>query len=171
MDEICRRLKQARKAKGLTQQQVADHLNIHRTTYTKIETGQTELSIFSFGRLADLLEVDALWLLGKTPEKEPLESTRPQLMKTLPDASKDLTLFGEIEKCFPEMKKKVAPGVLKAFAASSYDHLILYSLRFTYVIRYCVLNAHPHIRIIAKKHGVDDIYLLVTRLFYVYINR
>ena len=65
MDEICRRLKQARKAKGLTQQQVANHLNIHRTTYTKIETGQTELTLSVLGKLVRLLEVDMAWLLDE----------------------------------------------------------------------------------------------------------
>ena len=55
-------LKAARKAAGLTQQQVADALPIHRTTYTKYETQSVEPPFPVLRKLADLLgvTVDAL---------------------------------------------------------------------------------------------------------------
>ena len=50
-------LKRARKAKGLTQQQVADHIHIHRTTYTKYETQSVEPPFPVLRLLADFLQV------------------------------------------------------------------------------------------------------------------
>lgn len=50
-------LKAARIAAGLTQQQVADHIHIHRTTYTKYETQSVEPPFPILRLLADLLRV------------------------------------------------------------------------------------------------------------------
>lgn len=47
-----------RKLTGMTQQQIADRLNINRTTYTKYETGASEPSIEMLKRIAELLDVD-----------------------------------------------------------------------------------------------------------------
>ena len=58
-----------RKLAGLTQQQVADRLNLNRTTYTKYETGASEPSIEILKALAAILEVDASLLL--TDEMDP----------------------------------------------------------------------------------------------------
>lgn len=57
-------LKTARKAKGLTQQDVADRLGVHRTTYTKYETNVAEPSLALLRELAVLLEVSADELLS-----------------------------------------------------------------------------------------------------------
>ena len=58
-----------RKLAGLTQQQVADRLNLNRTTYTKYETGASEPSIEILKALAAILEVDVSLLL--TDEMDP----------------------------------------------------------------------------------------------------
>ena len=58
-----------RKLAGLTQQQVADRLNLNRTTYTKDETGASEPSIEILKALAVILEVDVSLLL--TDEMDP----------------------------------------------------------------------------------------------------
>ena len=58
-----------RKLAGLTQQQVADRLNLNRTTYTKYETGASEPSIEILKALAVILEVDVSLLL--TDEMDP----------------------------------------------------------------------------------------------------
>lgn len=43
---------------GLTQQQIADALNINRTTYTKYETGVSEPSFEFLGKISKILGVD-----------------------------------------------------------------------------------------------------------------
>lgn len=47
-----------RKLTGMTQQQIADRLNINRTTYTKYETGGSEPSIEMLKRIAKVMDVD-----------------------------------------------------------------------------------------------------------------
>ena len=53
-----------RKLTGLTQQQIADALNLNRTTYTKYETGVSEPSIEILKKIAELLEADLSLLLS-----------------------------------------------------------------------------------------------------------
>ena len=59
-----RNLAYFRKLTGMTQQQVADRLNINRTTYTKYETGASEPGIEILKRIADVLEVDVSTLVS-----------------------------------------------------------------------------------------------------------
>lgn len=60
------RLKAAREAAGLTQENVAQMLHIHRTTYTKYECDKAEPPIEVLVKLTDVLEVSADSLL--TPQ-------------------------------------------------------------------------------------------------------
>lgn len=60
-----------RKLEGLTQQQMADRLNINRTTYTKYETGDSEPSIEILKRIADVLDVNVSLLVS---DESPLDS-------------------------------------------------------------------------------------------------
>ena len=50
-------LKKARKEKGLTQQQVADRLNICLRHYKKIESGETGGSIEIWDKLEDMFNI------------------------------------------------------------------------------------------------------------------
>ena len=54
-----------RKLSGLTQQQVADAINLNRSTYTKYETGVSEPSFEILKKIADVLNVDLPSLLKK----------------------------------------------------------------------------------------------------------
>ena len=58
-----------RKLAGLTQQQVADMLNLNRTTYTKYETGASEPSIEILKRIADTFGVEVSELLDEAPDQ------------------------------------------------------------------------------------------------------
>lgn len=57
-----------RKLSGLTQQQVAQMLNLNRTTYTKYETGASEPSIEILKQLAEILNVNVAQLLEDESE-------------------------------------------------------------------------------------------------------
>ena len=54
-----------RKLAGLTQQQMAEALNINRTTYTKYETGDSEPSVEMMRYISALLHVDIGVLLSE----------------------------------------------------------------------------------------------------------
>ncbi|MBQ9859065.1 MAG: helix-turn-helix transcriptional regulator [Clostridia bacterium] len=56
-------LKAARKAAKMTQQQVAEQIPIHRTTYTKYETQNVQPSLEHLCRLAEILNVSIEGLL------------------------------------------------------------------------------------------------------------
>ncbi|MBQ9859254.1 MAG: helix-turn-helix transcriptional regulator [Clostridia bacterium] len=69
------RLRLLRRQAKLTQQAVADYLQIHRTTYTKYETRCVTPDQEGLVRLATLFGVTVDYLLG-CPEKEP----EPQML-------------------------------------------------------------------------------------------
>ena len=58
-----------RKLAGFTQQQVAEMLNLNRTTYTKYETGASEPSIEILKKIAETFDVEVGDLLGEVPEQ------------------------------------------------------------------------------------------------------
>lgn len=53
-----RRLKQYRVACGITQEQIAEKLNINRSTYTKYETGVSEPSFDLLSRIVSIFGTD-----------------------------------------------------------------------------------------------------------------
>lgn len=59
------RLLYLRKQAGLTQQAVADALNIHRTSYTKYETGVASPDHRGLALLAELFGVSVDYLVGR----------------------------------------------------------------------------------------------------------
>ena len=61
------RLVALRKKAGLTQQAVADRLNIHRTAYTKYETSGVTPDQKGLMRLAELFGVTVDYLIGHEP--------------------------------------------------------------------------------------------------------
>lgn len=63
------RLKQARRAAGLTQQFVADSLGILLRSYQRYERGESEPSLFYLVSLAVVIGVSTDYLLGLTDER------------------------------------------------------------------------------------------------------
>lgn len=66
------RLQSARKARGLTQQEVADHLQVARTTVTAIEKGERMIRPDELIALAKLYQESVHRLLRQSPKQEPL---------------------------------------------------------------------------------------------------
>ena len=56
---------------GMTQQQVAEYLNVKQNTYSQYEIGVLNYPIDVLCRLADLYQVSVDYLLGRTDEKKP----------------------------------------------------------------------------------------------------
>lgn len=52
------RIQDYRKAAGVTQQQVADHIGIAQSNYAKFERGNMGLNIESISKIADFFKVD-----------------------------------------------------------------------------------------------------------------
>lgn len=64
MEILSKRIKELRKAAGLTQQETAKRLNIALPTYTRYEYGQREPSATTIAAMARLYKVSADYLLG-----------------------------------------------------------------------------------------------------------
>ncbi|MDR0325082.1 MAG: helix-turn-helix domain-containing protein [Oscillospiraceae bacterium] len=63
------RLRELRKQNGLTQDEVAAHLNIARVTYSRYESSDNEMTYESLALLADLYSVSVDCLLGRSSPK------------------------------------------------------------------------------------------------------
>lgn len=60
------RLKEARKAKNLTQRRVADALNVTAATYNRYEKGVLSPDPIALSKLAEIFDVSVDYLLGRT---------------------------------------------------------------------------------------------------------
>ncbi|MEK5288775.1 helix-turn-helix domain-containing protein [Streptococcus sp. FSL R7-0212] len=86
------RLKELRKAKGLTQAELAKILNTNQSQYGKYENGKTKLSLENSKILANYFGVSTPYLLGldETPTLKDSDSTQDNLELS------NLTLFQKI---------------------------------------------------------------------------
>jgi transcriptional regulator with XRE-family HTH domain len=56
---ICRRVKALRIHAGMTQSDVAEHMSISQAAYSRLETGEVEISVLKLLELCDLYGVKA----------------------------------------------------------------------------------------------------------------
>jgi len=68
MNKFSQRLKELRLENGMTQQQVADLLNIKQQSYIRYEYGTGEPSINTLIKLTEIFNVSADYLLGISDE-------------------------------------------------------------------------------------------------------
>ncbi|EGL18637.1 MULTISPECIES: helix-turn-helix domain-containing protein [unclassified Paenibacillus] len=64
------RLKEVRKQRKKTQQDVADHLGIQRSSYSQYELGNREPDLDNLKRIADYLKTTTDYLLGREEVQE-----------------------------------------------------------------------------------------------------
>ena len=68
-ERFARNLREARQAKGLSQEALADAADLHRTYVGSVERGERNISIDNIERLAHALGVTAASLLGEPPRE------------------------------------------------------------------------------------------------------
>src|SRR5436309_2447427 len=76
---IASRIREARKAAGLSQGQVARMLGLQRPSVSEMEAGNRRVTADEFARLAELFDVSPSWLLGGGVEKVDPHDTKLQL--------------------------------------------------------------------------------------------
>ena len=130
MEKYLNRIIEIRKAKGLTQKQVADKLNIAHVNYGKIENGKTQLTLERLVSIARILEIDMITLLypefNEAMYNQELKKENSRLSK-INDLLIDLvesknTLLGIIIQTHPETKSIIE-------AHKSYEELEALGLR------------------------------------------
>ena len=65
------RLRDLREDKDLKQKDLAEHLQVHQTTYSDYELGQVNTPVAVLHKLADFYGVSIDYLLGRTKIKKP----------------------------------------------------------------------------------------------------
>lgn len=73
---IGKNIKHLREQNGMTQQQIADLINMHRSNYSKVESGQRELSVGALCKIAQYFGVSLDDLVsgnGEMPEEVTVE--------------------------------------------------------------------------------------------------
>jgi transcriptional regulator with XRE-family HTH domain len=73
------RIREARKMAGLSQQQLATLLKLHRPSVSEIEAGNRRVTAEELSRVADLLDVSVSWILGENVENVEDDDPRVQL--------------------------------------------------------------------------------------------
>ena len=76
---IAERLRESRKAAGLSQGQVAKLLNMHRPTISEIEAGNRRVSAVELDTFAKTYDVTVSWLLGESVDQLEVDDPRLQL--------------------------------------------------------------------------------------------
>lgn len=89
METFSERIRIARRAAGLTQQQVADHFGIQRVSVTQWESGQSRPALHRISQLAHLFSVSEEWLLANkgqapAPRKRVSKSKLAELVEGFP---------------------------------------------------------------------------------------
>ena len=105
MTDLATRLLEARKLKGLSQQQVADMANVHFTNVGKYERAEAIPSADILNRIAKALEVSPDYLLNGTIQDKAKNSIKDNEL---------LLQFEKIEK-LPDNKKNLVKEFLDAF--------------------------------------------------------
>ncbi|WP_313271283.1 helix-turn-helix transcriptional regulator [Stenotrophomonas sp.] len=83
---LAERLREARKAAGLSQGQVAKLLQMHRPTISEIEAGNRRVSAEELTKFSETYDVTVSWLLGESAEQ--LETNDPRLQLAARELSK-----------------------------------------------------------------------------------
>ena len=65
------RLKDLRDDAEKTQQEIAEHLNMHRSVYRRYESGEREIPVWALVKLADYYNTSTDYLLGRTHDSKP----------------------------------------------------------------------------------------------------
>ena len=65
------RIRDLREDHDLSQEELAQYLNVHQTTYSSYETGRLDVPVEVMGKLADFYKTSVDYLMGRTSEIKP----------------------------------------------------------------------------------------------------
>ncbi len=100
--ELGQRLKRAREATGLTQQQVAEHVALTRVAISQIESGHRMVSSLELTRLARLYGRDIASFLEEKPSPNEKENALTVLFRAHPDLMQNPTPLRNATELFRE---------------------------------------------------------------------
>ena len=104
-EELGRRLRAAREARGLTQQAAADALDLPRTAVTQMEAGNRAVSTLELSRLAELYVYPAAAFLQESTWDE---DVLVALYRVAPGLERDPATHREVVRCVSLFREGVA---------------------------------------------------------------
>lgn len=112
MQHIGKNIKKIREEKGLTQQAIADLIAMHRSNYSRVETGDRDLSIEAIGKIAKFFNMsidDLVNFEGEIPNEVTFDDKNTieqmQLIQQLDEEDKT-TVFKIVETMLTKKKFK-----------------------------------------------------------------
>ncbi len=112
MQNIGKNIKKIRETKGLTQQTIADLISMHRSNYSRVETGDRDVSIEAVGKIAKFFNMsidDLVNFEGEIPNEVTFEDKNTieqmQLIQQLDEEDKT-TVFKIVETMLTKKKFK-----------------------------------------------------------------
>ncbi|REG83425.1 XRE family transcriptional regulator [Algoriphagus antarcticus] len=115
MKHLASNLRFLRKQKGITQNDLADQLDVQRTMISAYEDGRSEPKLLTLGKLCDSLDIGMEELLNHDIEGNGRKATQKRGINILtiacdPDEKENITLVGQ----------KASAGYLNGFADTEY---------------------------------------------------
>lgn len=110
MEHVGKNIKKIREDKGLTQQAIADLISMHRSNYSRVETGDRDLSIEAINKIAKYFNISIDQLVnfdGDIPKEITIEDKNTiqqmQLIQQLDEEDKSI-VFKMIDKMLTNKK-------------------------------------------------------------------
>ena len=167
------KIKELRKAKGLSQTAVAKDLGIAQNTYSYWELGKFEPSLADVKRLAEYFGVTVGELFGEEPSFLPVQVDKPQVFHVGRDMWRVSASIEEIEKSIDEDKDKLRETFFQIgykltlvkncslYTVLGYENIIDYaSARFGFgkTTTYDLLNVYERTRDFFNPNQMDSKY-------------
>jgi transcriptional regulator with XRE-family HTH domain len=114
-----------RKAKGLTQAQLAERMSLEKETISRVETGVISPTLGRLAQLAEILDCEMSDLLRiKPPELKDYATTLTGRMEELSDSQRDLIvcLFSKVAVCMSKTSIKERKVIENFLSDILYSH-------------------------------------------------
>ena len=112
--ETKNRLRELRKKRGLTQQEVASYIGITQNAYSYWENGKVKIDNTSLQRLADYFDVSIDYLLGREEKKSVMQRPTSELVEKYQHLFYDSD-FVKIAKIYDNIQEAVVKGILVGY--------------------------------------------------------
>lgn len=109
-NHLAKTLRTHRVAAGFTQQNIADVLNINRSTYTYYETGKTMPDINTLKILSDIFQISIEVFLEEEPQKSLGDSERRRPTKKVQENPRHIGELSSREKALIAMLRAGSAG-------------------------------------------------------------
>ncbi len=112
LKEVLLKIRNKRVSLGFSQQYVAEKMKSKQNTYSKIEKGETRLTVDTINKIAEIFDCDSLELLDPTPLQDKHNilvsgeiQTTPEVKKIIDSMKKELEQSKELIQLFREREK------------------------------------------------------------------